>query len=162
MDAEADTIPFDPPVFRYTVRTPESRQAAIKAAAKRAGMTPGQLVQTLFDRLDLSLPAGEIAKAVEEFKKLFRAPESSRELAERAAKVGMTARELKVFRALCAAAGPLLIIRPSAMDISTRSLVDPNHLDEAYDGLLAKGFLAVSPSQGRGRRCFCIVRMADI
>ncbi|GLS29936.1 hypothetical protein SAMN04488498_104358 [Mesorhizobium albiziae] len=153
---------FNPPVFRYTVRTPETRHAALKKAAERVGMTPGELVQSLFDCLDLSRADGEVRIAREHFEKLFPRHETTRELAERAAACGLTVRELKVFRALAAAAGAIRIVRPSPMDITTRSGVAPAYLDTVYDKLLEKGFIAVSPSQGRGRRAFTIARIPEL
>lgn len=153
---------FDPPVFRYTVRTPETRHAALKKCAERVGMTPGQLVQSLFDCLDLSRADGQVAIAREHFEKLFPRQETTKELEQRASACGLTARELKVFRALASAAGPVRIVRPSPLDITARSGVSVALLDTVYDDLLAKGFLAVSPSQGRGRRAFVIARLPEL
>lgn len=153
---------FNPPVFRYTVRTPEARRAAIKKAARRVGMTDGQLVQALFDCLDLSSADGVVTIAKEHFDKLFPRGETTRELNERARSVGLTARELKVFRALAASAGITRIVRPDPFDITARSGVAANHLDTTYDGLLEKGFIGISPGAGRGRRTFTICRMPEI
>lgn len=153
---------FDPPVFRYTVRTPESRHAALKKCAARNGMTPGQLVQALFDCLDLSRADGQVAIAKEHFEKLFPRQETTKQLADRAASCGLTVRELKVFRALVASAGPLRIVRPSAIDITARSGVAASDLDTTYDSLLSKGFISIAPSQGRGRRAYTIARMPEL
>lgn len=154
---------FNPPAFRFTVRTPESRHAAIKKAAAKVGMTPGKLVQALFDTLDLSRFDGDIAKAAERFERLYpRIEKDTKELAERAASVGMTVRELRVFRALVAIGGAVQIVRPNAMDVTSRSGVAGAYLDEAYDALLTKGFIALAPSQGRGRRAFQIARMPEL
>lgn len=153
---------FDPPVFRYTVRTPETRHAALKERASRVGMTTGQLVQALFDCIDLSRADGQVSIAKEHFDRLFPRQETTKELERRAASCGLTARELKVFRALAAAAGPIRIVRPSAMDMTARSGVAASDLDTIYDRLLEKGFIAVSTSQGRGRRAFTIARMPEL
>lgn len=160
MDTETT---FDPAAFRFTVRTPESRHAAIKKAAARVGLQPGQLVQALFDKLDLSCIEGNIAAAAAHFEKLYpRADKTTKELTERAQSNGMTVRELKVFRALVAAGGAVRIVRPSALDVTTCSGVAETYLDEVYDSLLAKGFIALAPSQGRGRRAYQIVRMPEL
>lgn len=154
---------FNPPVFRYTVRTPESRHAAIKKAAQRVGMKPDQLVQALFDCLDLSRTDGVVGFAKDRFEKLFpRGAETTKELAELANSVGLTVRELKVFRALACAAGPLRMVRPGTMDISAASGVAPAYLDAVYDKLIEKGFLALAASQGRGKRCYHIARMPEL
>ncbi|MEO3997203.1 hypothetical protein [Mesorhizobium sp. CAU 1732] len=153
---------FDPPAFRYTVRTPESRHAALKQCAERVGMTPGQLVQALFDSIDLTSTDGHVQFAKEHFEKLFPRKETTKELAERAASVGMTVRELKVFRALAAAAGPVRIVNPMPSDVMARSGVAMAYLDETYDRLIAKGFIAVGTSGGRGRRRFTIARMPEL
>jgi hypothetical protein len=149
---------FDPPIYRFSVSTPESRYAALKDAARRAGMTPQQLVQSLFDCLDLT--GSEIRPAVQYFEKLFPREETTKELAERAASIGLTARELKVFRALAAAAGIVGIVRPESHDIAARSGVAPALHDDCFDRLLAKGFIAAVP--GRGMRAFRICRMPDV
>ncbi|QKV20262.1 hypothetical protein [Oricola thermophila] len=154
---------FDPPIYRFTVRAPESRHNAIRLAAARHGMTPGQMVQALFDRIDLTALDGEVAKAAAHHKALFpKTRETTRELAERAKSVGLSVRELKVFRALADMAGVGGIVRPMAMDIETRSGVAASHVEAAYQVLLDKGFIAVAPSTGRGRRAFTICRMPEI
>lgn len=154
---------FNPPAFRFTVRTPETRYAAIRQAAQRIGLQPGQLVQALFDMLDLSRIEGDIAKAAVRFEAVFpKIAKDTRELTERAASVGMTARELRVFRALVNAAGVVRIVRPNALDIATASGVAAAYLDETYDALQTKGFIALAPSQGRGRRAYTIARMPEL
>lgn len=153
---------FDAPVFRYTVRTPESRHGAIKARAERCGLTPGQLVQALFDRIDLTRDDGDIAAAIADFNRLFPAIETTRQLSDRARSVGLTVRELKVFRALSMMAGAIRVVRPHAMDVAARSGVSPAHIDGAIDRLVEKGFIAVAPSTGRGRRAYSICRMPDL
>lgn len=151
---------FNPPIFRYTVRTPESRREALKKHARRIGMTDGQLVQALFDCLDLTT-SDAVKIAREHFERLFPRHETTRELADRAAAVGLTVRDLKVFRALAAAAGDIAVVTPSPMDITTRSGVDAAHLSEAYDRLTERGF--ISPRTfNRGRRSFAICRMPDL
>lgn len=161
-EISAPASAFNPPVFRYTVRTPETRHAALKKCADRVGMTPGQLVQALFDCLDLSRVDGQVVIAKEHFAKLFPRHETTKELADRATACGLTVRELKVFRALAAAAGELRLVRPATMDVTARSGVQPHLLDETYDRLLEKGFLAVWTGAGRGRRGFTIARMPEL
>ncbi len=154
---------FDPPVLRFTVRAPESRYAAIREAARKAGMQPGQLVQALFDRLDLSRYEDDIAAAIARFERLYpRNEKDKKEMAARAASVGLTVRELKVFRALVAVAGAVRIVRPSVFDIAARTGVSECYLDETYDALMTKGFIALAPSQGRSRRTFTICRMPEL
>jgi hypothetical protein len=151
---------FDPPIYRFSVRAAESRHQALKELALRANMTPQQLVQSLFDCIDLTGADGKVRLALEHFHKLFPADETTKELAARAASVGLTARELKVFRAVAAAAGIVGIVRPEPMDIAARSGVAPALHDQIYDRLLEKGFLAAA--SGRGLRSFRICRMPDI
>jgi hypothetical protein len=151
---------FDPPVFRYTVRTPEARHAALKKHARRVGMTPGQLVQALFDCLDLAAADGIVKIATEHFEKLFPRHETTKELAERAASAGLTVRDLKVFRALAAMAGDLRLVRPAPMEVVARSGVDAAHLDQSYDRLIERGF--ISPNGRHGRRAFAICRMPEL
>lgn len=153
---------FDPPAFRYTVRTPESRHAELKKRAARVSMTPGQLVQALFDSIDLTASDGQVGIAKEHFDRLFPRAETTKELTDRAASVGLTARELKVFRALVAAAGPIRIVQPSPSDIASRSGVGESYHDAVYDRLMAKGFIALGLSAGRGRRRFTIARMPEL
>ncbi|MCA0275850.1 MAG: hypothetical protein LCH86_07595 [Proteobacteria bacterium] len=154
---------FNPPAWRFTVRTPETRYTAIREAANRVGMEPGQLVQALFDTLDLSRVEGDIARAATRFEALYpKIEKDTRLLAERAASVGMTVRELRVFRALVNCAGMVRIVRPGSFDIAAKSGVAASYLDETYDALLTKGFIALAPSQGRGRRAYVIARMPDL
>jgi hypothetical protein len=160
MTTESSAL-LDPTVFRYTVRTPEARHGAIKDAARRHGMTPGQLAQALFDRLDLTGGDGFVAAAVEDFRRLYGKADTA-ELAKRAASCGLTVKQLRVFRALAEAAGPTRIVRPSALDISARSMVPAHDLQPAYDRLLEKGFIAIAPSQGRGRTGYAIARMPEV
>jgi len=152
---------FNPPVFRYTVRTPGTRHAALKKHADRVGMTPGQLVQALFDCLDLSRADGAVTIAKEHFDRLFPRVETTKELTERAASCGMKPVELKVFRALAAAAGETRIVTPSPIDIIARSGVGEHRLDEIYDRLIEAGFIGVSSSR-RGRRAFTICRIPEL
>lgn len=154
---------FDPPAFRFTVRTPESRHAAIKKAATRMGMTPGQLVQALFDRLDLSKIDGGIAAAADDFQRLYPRPDKvTKELTDRANSVGLTVNELKVFRALVSVGGAVRIARPNAMDMEAISGVTEGRLDDIYDALMTKGFIALAPGGGRTRRAFQIARMPEL
>ncbi len=152
---------LDLPIFRFTVRTPESRHGAIKDAAKKAGLTPGQLAQALFDRIDLTGGDGFVGKAVEDFRRVYGKADT-KELAKRAAECGLTVKQLRVFRALVECSGPERIARPSAMDMSARSMVPASDLQPCYDRLLEKGFIAAAPSRGRGRTAYSICRLPEI
>lgn len=147
---------LDPSVFRFTVRAPEARYAALKKAALRVGMDPGALVQALFDRLDLTVPVQLLAQPV-----YFLHPEeTAKELQERAAAAGLTAKELKVLRALAAAADRDHFVRPVANDVSATTMVPADALEEVYDRLVEKGFLAVRDSRRR-KRCYRVTRLPE-
>jgi len=151
---------FVSPIFRYTVRAPETRHEAIKRHARRIGMTDGQLVQELFDCLDLAAADGAVKIAADRFARLFPRHETTKELAQRASRLGLTPRDLKVLRALVAAAGEFRVVTPSPMDITARSGVDAAHLDETYERLTERGFISPRTFH-RGRRSFNICRMPD-
>lgn len=152
---------FDPSCFRFTVQTPESRYAAIKARARTLGLTPGQLVQALFDMIDLSRCDGEVGAAAKHFRETYSPLASPKALADRAARCGLTVRELKVFGALAEAASVTQIVRPNLLDLTAKSGVAERYLDESFDGLLEKGFIAIAPSTGRGRRAYTICRSPE-
>jgi hypothetical protein len=154
-------MPFEPPVMRYTVRTPEARHEALKASAKRVGMTPGQLVQALFDQIDLTRIEGDVMAAKRHFDRLYPAKATTKELAARAASCGLTVSQLKIFRALSAVAGDLRIVTPSAGDIAARSGLGEHLHDELYDQLIATGFIALHAAN-RGRRVFTICRIPEL
>lgn len=147
---------LDPSVFRFTVRAPEARYAALKKAALRVGMEPGALVQALFDRLDLTVPVTLLARPL-----YFMHPEESpKELQARAGAAGLTVKELKVLRALAGAADAEHLVRPVAGDVAAVSMVPADALEEVYDRLVEKGFLAVRDSRRR-KRCYRIARLPE-
>jgi hypothetical protein len=162
LDELAEGRTFDPPIYRYTVRTPESRERAIRAAAEAAGMTPGQLVQALFDRLDLSDMRAVIAPATARFARLFRPGDDGAAVKAYADRLGLTVAELRVFRALAELASGTGIVRPSPGDVFARSGVAEARLAGAYEGLLRKGFIGAAPSQGRGRTAYAIRRCPEL
>lgn len=153
---------FQPPVFRFTVRTPEARYGRIREAARAAGLTTGQLVQALFDRLDLTDADGVVRDALKHFHETCRAIEPTKAMARRAAACGLTVKELKVFRALAERAGDARIVRPAAIDIAPRAMVPEDELESVYDRLTEKGFLAIAPGTGRGRRAYRIARIPEL
>lgn len=151
---------FDPPIYRYTLRANGARHEALKERAAQLGMQPGQLMQALFDAVDLTSADGQVAFAKDRFDRLIPRAETTKELAERAASVGLTTRELKVFRALANAAGACRVVSVHPMDISAASRVSVPMLDDVFDRLTAKGWIAEAGRQGRRR--FTICRMPDV
>ncbi len=86
-------------IYPYAVRCDRQRNAAIERAARAAGLSPTSFVQQQFDRMvDGIMPD---AKAVE---KAERAADPSRAEADDAKASGLTVGELRVYRAVAAAA----------------------------------------------------------
>lgn len=146
---------FDPPVFRYTVRTPEARHEALKAAAHAAGLEPGQLVQALFDRLDLTAAGAALSRPA------WFATDDAKALGRRAAAAGLTLREIRVLRALALAVDGKGTVRPNAFDISASTMIPADDLPRVYERLVGKGFIAIASTSLRGRRSYRIARLPE-
>ena len=147
---------FDPPFYRFTVRMPPSRYAELRQRAKDARVEPGALIQSLFDSLDLTGAGAAVPGALADLDRRAM-PAEQKKIAD---SVGLTLRELLMFRALARLAGQTRITRAPDGDIATASGVPERYLDAALASLEVKGFIA--RREGRGRRTWKICRFADL
>lgn len=151
---------LNPAIFRFTVRTPESRYGAIKEAARKYQIPEGRLVQALFDRLDLEFSSVDIANAVQHHRAIWPLNETTKELHDRATSLGLTVKELKVFRALREYADMTGRVVTDPENIGIKAMVPISEHDTIYDRLLTLGYIAVAPGP-YGHRVFNIARIPE-
>lgn len=149
---------FDPPVFRFTVCTVGARNDAIKAAAAAKRLHPNQLMQALFDRLDLDAGSVDMADAINMCKAIWPPDETAKQLQDRAAAAGLTVKELKVLRALAECLDTRGYVQPVPKDIGTKAMVPADEHRAIYDRLLVKGFIKHAGKRFR-KLTFTLIRL---
>ena len=131
-------------------------------------MEPGQLVQMLFDRLNVTAldhVSDGMARQVTGFVRSFREIDvhgREHRVAAAAAEAGMPMKTLRVLAALAEAAGGSLVCRSSEAEIGARARIADCSIDGHLDALMAAGWIAPAHGCGRVRRTWSILRVPTL
>lgn len=163
----SDPIP-DVAIYRYTVRAAAVRERAIREAARRLGVEPGQLVQMLFDRLNVTaldhIVEGlrcQVTGFVRAWREIDVQGRENR-VRDLATEAGLPVKTLRVLAALADAAGGGMVCRSGEAELGARSGLADCHVDDHLDALMAAGWIAPVHGSGRTRRTWTILRVPAI
>lgn len=161
-------ITHDAAIFRYTVRAPAIRERAIRDAARRLGVEPGQLVQMMFDRLNVTALdhlteglRGQVAGFARAWREIDVHGREHR-VRDLASDAGLPVKTLRVLAALAEATGGGMVCRSNEAELGARSGLADCHVDAHLDALMAAGWIAPVHGCGRTRRTWTILRVPTL